>query len=134
MSIITIESITDQHWVRDFAEHPSREAWYNRGLARFSQLCAQYGITEASIATPTPYIPERIATLCVLIACFADNLGSDFRAISESFNLDVFKQKKDIAEKELESLCVQFTPANCGYVPEDPGDIGTGMSFAWGRA
>lgn len=133
MSIIRIEDITDSSWCRDFNGDARTDTWYEVGLARWQDICRQYSIDETKIPVPAPWVPKRIATLCVLVACFADNLGSDFRAVSESYNLDVYKQKKDICEKELDALLIQLTPGACGYTPDEP-VTGGSMVFGWARA
>lgn len=131
---LTAESITESTWVRDFAEDPRRPSWLEQGLAHFASLCRSYSIDQALIAEPAPYVPTRIATLCVLCACYRDNLGSSWREVADTYSLDLYKSKLEAAQAELAALLPGFTPGACGYTPDPLTDqAGGSMSFTWAR-
>lgn len=131
---LTESSITESTWVRDFAEDTRRASWLEQGLAHFAALCRSYSIDQALIAEPAPYVPNRIATLCVLCACYRDNLGSSWREVADNYSLDLYKSKLEAAQAELAALLPSLTPGACGYTPDPSIDqAGGSMSFTWAR-
>lgn len=112
--IILKTDITDSLWTKIVSETDS-DAYFALGTSQWEMLCTEYGIDESKIATPTPYLPTRIATICCLLQVCKDLIGSDWREVREGVTVDVYQMKLNTLTDELNELLSKFTPKMCGY-------------------
>lgn len=116
--IIVETDITDPLWTK-ITNEADVDAYFAAGSAYWDMLLLDYGIDEAQIATPVPYLPARIATICCLIQVARDLIGSDWREVREGFTIDVYQAKLNSLTDELNDLLAKFTPKMCGYDDDD---------------
>ena len=110
---LVLSDITDKTFLTLTTD--DQNAALDTGNARFASLCLEYAIDNNSIADPPPYTPKQICVYCVLISAFESLIGTDWREVGNSQQIDTYKAKVDYINGQLTKLLGNFTPATCGY-------------------